>query len=197
MPSAALSSALPFVLRWEGGFVDHPTDPGGRTNKGVTQKVYNAWRTRLGTRAAGREEHHRRRSPCDLRGGLLDAAAMRSARGSARASCSSIPRSTWASGARSDCCKAQPAAASTATSAPAPAKAVTVRSGQLLVRYCDAREAFYRRLAEKKPELAVFLKGWLNRLNALRKEIGLPGFESAAPLDFGDDWIHRKIPEGG
>ena len=48
MPSAALSSALPFVLRWEGGFVDHPADPGGRTNKGVTQKVYNASRARLG-----------------------------------------------------------------------------------------------------------------------------------------------------
>ena len=48
MPSAAFEAALPFVLRWEGGFVDHPNDPGGRTNKGVTQKVYDAWRRRQG-----------------------------------------------------------------------------------------------------------------------------------------------------
>ena len=48
MPSAAFEASLPFVLRWEGGFVDHPTDPGGRTNKGVTQKVYDAWRRRQG-----------------------------------------------------------------------------------------------------------------------------------------------------
>ena len=48
MPSAAFEASLPFVLRWEGGFVDHPNDPGGRTNKGVTQKVYDAWRKRQG-----------------------------------------------------------------------------------------------------------------------------------------------------
>ena len=32
------------VLRREGGYVNHPADPGGATNKGVTQAVYNAWR---------------------------------------------------------------------------------------------------------------------------------------------------------
>ena len=32
MPSTAFDAALPFILRWEGGFVDHPKDPGGRTN---------------------------------------------------------------------------------------------------------------------------------------------------------------------
>jgi len=44
----ALQTALRFVLRWEGGFVDHPDDPGGRTNHGVTQKVYDGWRARQG-----------------------------------------------------------------------------------------------------------------------------------------------------
>lgn len=36
--------ALPPVLVLEGGKVDHPKDPGGRTNKGITQRVYDAWR---------------------------------------------------------------------------------------------------------------------------------------------------------
>lgn len=43
----ALSSydrSLVLVLRHEGGFVNHPADPGGATNKGVTQRVYDAWR---------------------------------------------------------------------------------------------------------------------------------------------------------
>ena len=48
MPSPAFDAAMPFILRWEGGFVDHPKDPGGRTNKGVTQRVYTAWRARRG-----------------------------------------------------------------------------------------------------------------------------------------------------
>ena len=34
-------------------------------------------------------------------------------------------------------------------------------------------------------------------LNALRKEVGLPGFEAAVPLDFGDTAYIAKIPEFG
>src|SRR6187397_3187687 len=48
MSSTPFESALPFILRWEGGFVDHPSDPGGRTNKGVTQRVYTSWLARRG-----------------------------------------------------------------------------------------------------------------------------------------------------
>lgn len=35
--------SLRFVLRWEGGFVNDPDDPGGATNKGVTQKTYDSY----------------------------------------------------------------------------------------------------------------------------------------------------------
>ncbi|MCW6509841.1 glycosyl hydrolase 108 family protein [Lichenifustis flavocetrariae] len=31
------------TLKWEGGRVDDPRDPGGRTNQGVTQATYDAW----------------------------------------------------------------------------------------------------------------------------------------------------------
>lgn len=40
--------ALAEILRWEGGFSDHPGDPGGATNRGVTQAVYDAWRRSRG-----------------------------------------------------------------------------------------------------------------------------------------------------
>ncbi|WLJ71093.1 hypothetical protein [Sphingomonas phage Kimi] len=48
MSSANYDKALPLVLAHEGGFVDHPKDPGGPTNKGVTQRVYDAYRTNIG-----------------------------------------------------------------------------------------------------------------------------------------------------
>lgn len=35
---------LPLILKHEGGYVDHPKDPGGATNRGVTQATYDAWR---------------------------------------------------------------------------------------------------------------------------------------------------------
>jgi lysozyme family protein len=40
--------ALKQVLKYEGGYVDHPKDPGGPTNKGITQAVYDAWQKKNG-----------------------------------------------------------------------------------------------------------------------------------------------------
>lgn len=40
--------SLAKVLQSEGGYVNHPQDPGGATNRGVTQAVYDAYRDRKG-----------------------------------------------------------------------------------------------------------------------------------------------------
>lgn len=37
-----------FIRKWEGGFVDHPSDPGGATNKGITIGTFIRWRTGRG-----------------------------------------------------------------------------------------------------------------------------------------------------
>jgi lysozyme family protein len=42
------AASLAAVLKFEGGYVNHPRDPGGATNKGVTQNTYNSWRKRQG-----------------------------------------------------------------------------------------------------------------------------------------------------
>lgn len=44
--------SLSRVLKSEGGYVNHPQDPGGETNFGVTQRVYDAYRSRLGLKRA-------------------------------------------------------------------------------------------------------------------------------------------------
>ena len=38
------NKALKFILKWEGGYVNNPNDLGGATNKGITQKTYDSWR---------------------------------------------------------------------------------------------------------------------------------------------------------
>ncbi len=37
-------TALHFLERWEGCFVNHPRDPGGATNFGITQRVFDRYR---------------------------------------------------------------------------------------------------------------------------------------------------------
>lgn len=48
MTAKNFSQALKNVLVHEGGYVNHPKDPGGATNQGVTQAVYDSYRKDLG-----------------------------------------------------------------------------------------------------------------------------------------------------
>lgn len=48
MATAGFKRSMPYLLAHEGGKVDNARDPGGRTNQGVTQRVYNGARTRKG-----------------------------------------------------------------------------------------------------------------------------------------------------
>jgi len=197
MASTAFRQALPFVLRWEGGYVNHPDDPGGATNKGVTQKVYDAWRAKNGklpqsVKLLADEEMHAIYESgywlpprCDRLADALDLVQFDTAvnMGVGRA----VRFLQTAVGAAPD-----------GDFGPGTEKCVAnCDSGDALVTYCDAREAYYRRLVDKKPALGVFLKGWLNRLNALRKAAGLPGYESARELDLGEQGFIARVPDLG
>lgn len=39
---ARIEILAPFLLSWEGGYIDHPLDAGGPTNKGVTLKTWKS-----------------------------------------------------------------------------------------------------------------------------------------------------------
>lgn len=181
MPSVPFSNALPFVLRWEGGYVNHPADPGGATNKGVTQKVYSDWLKRQGRAdasvrdlvdedmAAIYEEGYWQPAHCQELPQPLDQVQFDTAvnMGVGRAvrclqeAVGAAVDGGFGDGTRQCVAQADPA--------------------QALTRYLDVREKFYKSLVESKPDLSVFLKGWLNRLSALRSVVmGLQSAESAA-----------------
>jgi lysozyme family protein len=197
MPSAAFQSALPFILRWEGGYVNHPADPGGATNKGVTQRVYDDWRVRQGeaardVREITDEEVHAIYEAgywvpprCDLLAGPLDLVQFDTAVNMGVGRAVRMLQASLGCGVDGDFGPATQRAAEACD------------AGTAVAEYCDRREQYYRGLARKNPKFNVFLKGWLNRLNALRKEAGLPGFEAAVPLDFGETGFVAKVPELG
>jgi lysozyme family protein len=45
---AGFAKSMPLILAYEGGKVDNPRDPGGRTNQGVIQRVYDSYRRGVG-----------------------------------------------------------------------------------------------------------------------------------------------------
>lgn len=183
MPSPAFEAALPFILRWEGGFVDHPADPGGRTNKGVTQRTYDGWRTRQGVDRrdvkliddaevhAIYETDYWVPPRCNLLDAPLDVVHLDTAvnMGPGRA----VRFLQQAVGCGVD-----------GNFGPGTQQAVqSCDGGTALAKYCEIREAFYRQIVARKPEQAVFLKGWMNRLNSLRRHVGIPGFPAVRGSD--------------
>ena len=195
MPSAAFAAALPFVLRWEGGYVNHPKDPGDATNKGVTQRVYDAWRHCQGLpvrdvklledaeMATIYETGYWTPPRCDLLQRQLDLLQFDTAVNMGPKRAVTFLQQSLGCGV---------------DGAFGPGTNAAVEQcdlGTVVARYCDTREAFYRQRVAQHPDQGVFLKGWLNRLNALRQELGLPGFEAKASLDFGDTGYVAKVPD--
>lgn len=51
MAESNFKDCLRFTLKYEGGYVDHPADPGGATNLGITIGVLRSWRGEAVTKA--------------------------------------------------------------------------------------------------------------------------------------------------
>lgn len=170
-----LDDCLRFVLRWEGGYVNHPNDPGGATNKGVTQRTYDAWRLRAGkpradVRTITDDEVHAiyavdywLAARCDTLPAPLDLVAFDTAvnMGVGRA-----VRFLQRLGGVHEDGDFGPLTREAVADAVQAHGALTAS-----LDVCATREDYYRELARRNTRLAVFLGGWLNRLNALRGEV--------------------------
>ena len=182
-PDAVFAWAHAFTAAHEGGLTQHPADPGGITNCGVSLR----WLRELAgeRQAAGRSSDN-----LDFdRDGDIDADDIRAL---TRQDAERLFRNTfWKdSGA---CTLPAPIAAALYDTAVncGTHRAVTMLQRVLglkqdgiigprtraaahigdsyaaALRLLDERAAFYRRLAEQRPELRVFLKGWLRRVRDL------------------------------
>lgn len=173
----AFSRALDMVLQHEGGYVDHPNDPGGATNKGVTQKVYNAYRTKKG---------QPKRSVKEIADDELQDLYFN---GYWRpAMCGEMPNEALATFMLDAAVNHGPSQAIKLLqqAAQVPDKdcdgcwgpntrgrvMIAASNAQALIEACLlARERFYRRIVQLNPKLAAFLRGWMNRLTALRAHL--------------------------
>lgn len=141
--------ALRFTEQWEGGFVDHPNDPGGATNRGITQAVYDAWRRMRGRGLQPVLEITNNKAAAIYREQYWDAGG-----------CEAL---AWPL-----CLVHFDTAVNLGVN----------RAGRMLLecqndpdRYLRLRRAYYRALASMRPKLRVFLQGWLNRVDDLEQEV--------------------------
>lgn len=165
--------ALKFTLQWEGGYVNHPADPGGETNFGVTNAVYVQYRRSKGKLSQSVK--------------LISKAEVYEIYYSnywVRAGCEALPSKLalchfdWAvnHGVNGAIKTLQRITGADPDGIFGPATKNAVNSavktkGELAMckAYCDERDRCYRRWGVGKKQ--VFLKGWLNRLNALRNYV--------------------------
>jgi lysozyme family protein len=175
-PADLFGEALAFTLLWEGGYSNTPGDRGGATNRGVTQGVYDAYRRTLGLptrpvksledaelRVIYRERYWLAAKCHRLGDRALSIAVFDFAVNSGVARATRYLQDMVGVVADGNIGPVTLAALATALK----------RDPKLAGRYIDEREDFLRRIADRSASQQKFLRGWLNRIEALRHHVGL------------------------
>jgi lysozyme family protein len=157
--------ALKHILRYEGGYVNHPDDPGGMTNLGVTKRVWEEWIGRPATEADMRALTPEKVSP------LYKKRYWDAVRGDDLPS--GVDLCVFDCAVNAGVGRAskflQQAVGVTADGqiGPKTVEATTAKSADEVVeRFCKLRETHYKSL----PTFATFGKGWMNRLASIEAE---------------------------
>ena len=142
--------AMKHVLKWEGGYVNHPNDPGGETKFGISKRAYPHLNIKELTEKDVYGLYyfdywrplHLDDLPFDLAASIFDAAVN-----------VGVTRvRSWLKDLEG---------------------LNRHEKGRLTAaQFNDRREKYYKDLVAAKPEMAVFEKGWMNRLNSLREFVG-------------------------
>lgn len=142
--------ALAFVGTVEGGYVNHPLDRGGATNKGITQATYDKW-----NRAhclAQKDVKYISENEAQL----------------------IYYQYYWC---EAGCNNYSPKFAvlcfDTAVNHGVGRVKQFLEASEYKYpdKFLEARRSFYKRIVEKNPNQKVFLKGWMNRVDKLEKFI--------------------------
>lgn len=157
--------ALAHVLKYEGGYVNHKDDPGGRTNLGVTQRVWEEW---IGKPAT--EEDMRGLTPAMV-SPLYKKRYWDAVRGDDLPS--GVDLCVFDCAVNAGVGRAskflQQAVGVTADGQIGPMTIAAVTSkpaDEVIEKFCNLREAHYKSLST----FATFGKGWMNRLGAVEAE---------------------------
>jgi type VI secretion system secreted protein VgrG len=169
---AIFEKAIEKTLKHEGGLVDHPSDPGGLTNMGITWTTFGLWAARLGLPKTRKALVNLSKSNAIYiyRHGYWNRLNGNNIKSQ---SVAEIYFDAFVNSGNTAVVQMQTAVSNLGEKikidgihGPKTLGAINyVDSETLFYKFKAVRERFYRTLAERKPAMKVFLKGWLNRIN--------------------------------
>ena len=156
------------VLKHEGGYVNDPLDSGGRTNLGVTQKVWEEWLGHPVTEADMKALTPQKIAP------------MYKLKYWNPSYCAVLPKGldyvvfdfAVNAGTGRSVKTLQSAIGCVADGVIGPKTMAAINDANpkdLIAKFSDARADFYQGIVTRKPDQARFIKGWLNRVEESRK----------------------------
>jgi uncharacterized protein (TIGR02594 family) len=187
----------PIIEQWEGGYSDHPADPGGATNMGITQEVLREWRgqdvTKDDVKALQRDEArriYRARYWQPLRCDEMPI-ALALMTYNAGVNCGIGRGARWLQEALNKQGEGLDADGEVGPLTLSACARVDVT--RAVNDFAQVHEAFYRSL----PTFPTFGKGWLNRLTDVRSKALAMASEAPEPVDDGvlEPTHVERIPE--
>lgn len=167
---AHIERLKPWILKWEGGFVDHPLDKGGATNKGITIATF---RTFFG---AGATVEQLKNITDKQWTAIFEAGYWRPFKADlikSQAIANICVDWAWASGAVTAIKQVQRILGVTVDGMVGNITLTAINSAEprkLFERIKAERIAFVENIVKRNPSQKVFLKGWKNRINDIRYE---------------------------
>lgn len=157
----AFGRALAFVLAREGGYSNDPADPGGATYHGVTQRVYDAFRRKLGkpVRDVRQMDYVEERAIYERGYWAPSGAARLATEGAERLAIVVFDTAVNMGLLR---------ASNFLVACGYP----EVPEPDAITAYLAARRLKYLALVDRNPKLGKFAKGWRNRVNLLADYVG-------------------------
>lgn len=168
---AKFEIAIPHTLVWEGGYVHHPADPGGETNRGITDQLDGKIDGLVdldgdgdgdvnikGLTEAQAKEVYKRRFWDRMHGDEIESQLIANILFDGYVNCggNGIKMIQRIVNVMDD-------------GMIGPKTLAAINSADEIVlynKYKEARMDYYFDLVDKKPDLKVFLKGWLNRVDS-------------------------------
>lgn len=173
---ADFEKAIPIILKWEGGYVNHPSDPGGATNRGIIFTLYKQYCLAMGlsptieglknltenqAKFIYQENFWNR-----MKGDLIKDQQLANIIFDGYVNMGGRTLKMWQQCAGVDI---------DGVIGPNTLAVTNMASGRVLFDCIkDRRTMYYKDLAERKPSMKVFLKGWLNRINSFTYQVEGP-----------------------